>query len=155
MATANTARMQHIRPGLGSARNVATTTDLQHVRQRTCRLVSHFANRLTGTWRSDADSPATGVNEIAAQQGYLLVNAPLLETVTALVPQQVCMLDRQKRYVSMASLWRYVWGVNDRVARYQSGSPARTWLSMDCSCSAASTRSHSAVATSVQCLSAR
>lgn len=85
MATADTARMQHIQPGLGSARNVATAADLQHVRQLTCRLVSHFADQLTGALRSDAGSPATGSNAMAAQHSYLLVNAPLLETVTAMV----------------------------------------------------------------------
>lgn len=47
---------------------------------------------------------------MAAQYSYLLVNALLLDTVTALVPQHVCMQGRQRRYAPMASLWRYVWG---------------------------------------------
>lgn len=47
---------------------------------------------------------------MAAQLGYLLVNALLLETVTALVPQHVCMQGRHRRYTPMASLLRYVWG---------------------------------------------
>lgn len=48
MATADTTRRQHIHVELGSARNVATTADLQHVRQHAYRQVSHFAGQLTG-----------------------------------------------------------------------------------------------------------
>lgn len=92
MATADTARRQHIRPGLGNARNVTTTADLQHVRQRACRQVSHFAGQFTGAWRSDAGLP----NAIAAQHGYLLANASLLKAVTAMVPQHVCKQGRQR-----------------------------------------------------------
>lgn len=69
MATADTTRRQHIHPELGSARNVATTADLQHVRQHACRLVSHFAGQLTGARRSGAGPPAAGGNETGGTTG--------------------------------------------------------------------------------------
>jgi len=36
-------------PGLGNARNVANAAGLQNVRQRVCRLVSHFVGQCTGS----------------------------------------------------------------------------------------------------------
>ena len=90
MTTTDTARRQHIRPGLGGAHNVATAVGLQRVRQRARRLVLHFAGQLTGAWQSDAGSPTAGSNAMAAQHGNLLATAPLLKTVAAMVPQRVC-----------------------------------------------------------------
>jgi len=90
---------------------------------------------------------------MAAQYGYLLANAPLLKTVAAMVPQHICMQGRQRRYASMASLLPGSCAEIDRVARCQPGTPTGAWLAMNCSCSAAPTRSHSAVATSVRNLS--
>jgi hypothetical protein len=90
MTTADTARRQHIRPGLGGAHNVATAVGLQRVRQRARRLVSHFAGQFTGAWRSDAGSPTSRGNAMVAQHGHPLATAQLS---AAMVPQHRCMQE--------------------------------------------------------------
>ena len=115
MATADTTRRQYTHPGLGIARNVATTTDLQ----RPCRQVSQFADQLTVAWLSDAGSP----NAMAAQHDYLLANAPLLKAVVTMVPQHMCMQESQVRCASMASLLAGSCAEIDRVARCQHDTP--------------------------------
>ena len=150
MVTADTARRHHIRLGLGSVHNVATAAGLQRVRQRARRLVPHFADHLVGVWRPSAGSPDTsggGAARLPAGDRTAVEDHGVDGAATRVHAR------RPDGCASMASLLPGSCAEVDRVARCQPGTPTGAWLAMNCSCSAAPTRSHSAVATSARNLS--
>jgi conjugative transfer signal peptidase TraF len=55
-----------------------------------------------------ADLPSE-VRSLAAQRGYLPANVPLLKTVAAMAPQQVCALDNQVRIDGVLVARRMRW----------------------------------------------
>ena len=54
------------------------------------------------------------VRSLAAQRGYLPANMPLLKTVAAMAPQQVCVVGNQVRIDGVVVARRLKWDLQDR-----------------------------------------
>ena len=91
--------------GLGVLRASAATPDLQPVRQRGGRLVSHRSARPSHQLATTsvvgrqhrAGAAACRAAALAAQRGYLPTRIPLLKRVGAVAPQEVCIADGKVR----------------------------------------------------------